>query len=113
MTDAEFTDELVERLNLLLEADPKRANTVFTTPLHNAAYASVGHFVGQLAMPRHITKEATADDVTGVKFVVPVVEDQRIVKFEALSGGELQERHEAAAKAAEVIKKNGNGSSVH
>jgi len=45
--------------------------------------------------------------------VVPVVEDQRIVKFEALSGGELQERHEAAAKAAEVIKKNGNGSPVH
>ena len=112
MTDAEFTDELVARLNLLIEADAERANKVFTTPLHAAAYASVGHFVGQLAMPRHITKEASADDVTGVKFVVPVVEDQRIVKFEALSGGELQERHETAAKAAQAVQKNGKGSLI-
>jgi hypothetical protein len=101
MTDAEFTDELVARLNLFLEADLDRANAVLTSPLHRAGYASVGHFVGQLAMPRHITREASAQEVSDVKFVAPVVEDQKIVKFESLSGAELQERHAAAAREAQ------------
>lgn len=109
MTDAEFADELVTRLNLLLKADPQRANAVFTTPLAHAAYASVGHFVSQLAMPRHITKDASADDVKGVKFIAPVIEDQKIVKFEALTGDQLQKRHSEAAKAAEDAK----GPKVH
>jgi hypothetical protein len=99
MNDAEFADELVTRLNLLLEADVQRANAVLTTPLAHAAYASVGHFVSQLAMPRHITKEATADEVKEVKFIAPVIEEQRIVKFEALTGDQLQQRHAEAAAA--------------
>jgi hypothetical protein len=100
MTDAEFVDELVARLNLLLKADADRANAVFGTPLAHAAYASVGHFVGQLAMPRHITREASVDDVQNVKFVAPVVEDRRIMKFEAVTGAELQKRHAKAAQGA-------------
>lgn len=110
MTDAEFAEELVARLNLVLEADHPRATAVFATSLHKAGYASVAHFIGQLAMPRHITKEATADDVQNVKFVAPVIEDQRIVKFEAVTGEELQERHMAAAKGAQEKK---DGSQTH
>lgn len=105
MHDAEFADELVTRLNLMLEADPARANAVFTTPLGHAAYASVGHFVSQLALPRHITKEATADEVKEVKFIAPVISDQTIVKFEALTGDQLQQRHAEAAEAAEAAEK--------
>lgn len=99
MNDPEFVDELVTRLNLVIDADPERANAVFGVSLQGAGYASVGHFIGQLAMPRHITKEATASDVENVKFVVPVVEDQRIVKFESVTGAELQRRHETAMDA--------------
>lgn len=113
MTDAEFADELVARLNLVLEADLNRTNAVLMTALHHAGYASVGHFVSQLAMPRNITEETSADDVRNVKFIAPVVRDQKIVKFEALTGEELQTRHAAAAKSTEDVTKDDLGSKAH
>jgi hypothetical protein len=113
MTDGEFLEELVIRLNLIIEADKDRASAVFGTPLVHARYASVGHFLGQLAMPRTITKEASAEEVRNVKFIVPVVEDQRITRFETVTGVELQARHAAAAKAAEEAKKTEPDPKVH
>jgi hypothetical protein len=113
MTDGDFLEELVIRLNLIIEADKDRATKIFGTPLFHAGYASVGHFLGQLAMPRTITKEATADEVRNVKFIAPVVEDQRITRFEALTGAELQKRHLEAAKAAEEAKKTDPDPKVH
>lgn len=105
MTDAEFVDELVTRLNLTLEADQNRANSAFSTPLGHAGYASVAHFIGQLGMPRGINETASADDVLNVKFIVPIVEGGRIMGFEGVTGSELQNRHaKAAAEASSNLK---------
>jgi len=108
MTDAEFVEELAARLNLVLEADADRTNVVLGSSLTHAGYASVGHFVSQLGLPRGIAPETHPDVLRNVKFLVPVVEDRRIVKFNAITGQELQQRHEkdaaAAAKAAQSSK---------
>lgn len=96
MNDSEFAEELVARLNLFISANPDRAHATLFVPLSHAGYASVGHFVGQLAMPRNITSEATAEDLKNVKFVAPVLEGARIVRFETVTGAELQRRHAAA-----------------
>lgn len=92
MTDEEFVDELVARLNHFIELNPDRANAVLCTELLKAGYASVGHFVGQLAMPRGLGPQTKAEDLQNVKFVLPLIEDGKIVKFEGVPGTELQER---------------------
>lgn len=92
MTDAEFTDELVARLNRFIEADPDRANVILCTSLLNAGYASVGHFVGQLGMPAGLSPGTKPEDLQNVKFILPLVVEGRIVKFEGIAGTELQER---------------------
>lgn len=98
MTDAEFVEEMAARLNLVLEADPQRATHVLGTSLTHVGYASVGHFVSQLAIPRGIDPTTSPDVLKNVKFLVPVIEDGRIVKFDAVTGEELQQRHQEDAE---------------
>ena len=85
--------ELAARLNLVLEADAERANFVLGSSLAHAGYASVGHFISQLGLPRGIDPTTPPDALKNVKFLVPVIEEQRIRRFEALTGEELQEKH--------------------
>lgn len=100
MTDAEFVEELVVRLNLWLDGDPNRANRALLTPLSHAGYSNVGHFMSQLCFPRH----GLAHPQDEIRFLVPTIEDQRITRFQALTGAELQARHEETAqKAAETM----------
>lgn len=107
MTDAEFVEELAERLNLFLQADPGRANAALLTPMSHAGYASVGHLLGQFCLPRGINPSADPATVENVKFLVPVIEDRRIVKFEAVTGQELQERHRQMAEAVAAASAQG------
>jgi len=93
MNDLEFVEELAKRLNLLLEADSDRLQLVLGVPLSHAGYASVGHFISQLGLPRGITQDTPAKAVENVKFLVPVIEKGRILKFEVLTGDELYESH--------------------
>jgi hypothetical protein len=92
MTDDEFTEELVARINHIIELDPERANLILCTELMQGGYASVGHFLGQLAMPRGVGPTTAAKDLANVKFVLPLVVDGKIVKFEGIAGADLQKR---------------------
>jgi hypothetical protein len=100
MTDAEFVDELVERLNLWLQGDPDRANKVLLTPLGHAGYANVGHLFSQFCFPRGMDLTKPPESVDEVRFLFPVVEDRRITAFRSLSGAEMQEHHRAMAVRA-------------
>lgn len=91
MTDNDFVSELVERLNLFLKGSPERANRVLRTPLLHAQYATVGHFLGQLGLPRHITKDTEIKDMEKTLFIVPCFNEQRITHFRTATGKEIQE----------------------
>jgi hypothetical protein len=100
MTDAEFVDELVERVNLWLQADPDRANKALLTPLGHAAYANVGHLLSQFCFPRGLDFTKPPPEMGDVRFLVPVIEDRRITAFRSLSGAEMQEHHQSMAQRA-------------
>lgn len=94
MTDAEFVDELVARLNLFLEIDPLRAKATLTSSLAHVGYANVGHFLGQFCLPRGVDETTAPEDLTNVKFVMPLLdEDQGIKGFQTVTGEELQQKH--------------------
>jgi hypothetical protein len=96
MTDAEFAEELVVRLNLFLEADNMRAGATLTTSLAHVGYANVGHFLGQLCMPRGVDMNTPPESLKDVKFLMPVLDEKQGIKaFKAVTGEELQERHAA------------------
>jgi len=93
MTDAEFAEELAERLNLFLKADEARASATLTTALTHAGYANVGHFLRQLCLPRGIDYNTPPEALQNVKFLMPVLADNtRIIGFRAVTGAELQEK---------------------
>jgi hypothetical protein len=103
MTDAEFVEELATRLNLLIEADSNRAQAVLTMPLLQAGYANVGHFLGQMCCPRGITDQTAPKDLQDVKFLMPVLDGERIARFRSVTGSELQQKAaEAAQKRADA-----------
>jgi len=94
MTDAEFADELVARLNLFLEGDNARAAATLTTSLAHVGYANVGHFVGQLCLPRGVDMTTPPESLKDVKFLMPVLDEKRGIKaFRAVTGEELQVKH--------------------
>lgn len=100
MTDAEFADELVIRLNLFLDADNMRAGATLTTSMAHVGYANVGHFLGQICMPRGVDMATPPEDLKDVKFLMPILDEKRGIKaFQAVTGEELQQR------AAEMQKK--------
>ena len=110
MTDSEFIEEMATRLNLLLEGDSDRALAALTVSLTHAGYANVGHFLGQMCLPRGITPATSPDELQNVKFLMPVMEGGRIVQFQAVTGAELQEK---AAEAAQGGAEPSGGSEVH
>lgn len=110
MTDSEFIEEMATRLNLLIEGDPARAAVVLTTPLVRAGYANVGHFLGQMCLPRGITQDTDPAELQNVKFLMPVMEGGRIARFEAVTGAELQEK---AGQAAQGAAEPPDGKKVH
>ena len=94
MTDAEFAEELVTRLNLFLDADNARAAATLTTSLAHVGYANIGHFIGQLCMPRGVDQNTPPEQLKDVKFLMPVLDEKRGIKaFKAVTGEELQEQH--------------------
>lgn len=92
MTDAEFVDELATRLNAFLAQDFERAQYVLLMPLARAGYASVGHFLGEVGLPRGITRKTPEGELADVRFLVPEIRQDMIVKFLTVTGAELQER---------------------
>lgn len=96
MTDDEFMEELVARVNLFLDADLHKANKVLCTPLPHAGYASVGHFLGMLALPRSFNPgTASPEEVANVKMVMPVIRENTITEFALVAGSDLQKRAQA------------------
>lgn len=94
MTDAEFTEEIANRLNALLRADEARAMQGLTTPMVHAGYANVGHFLGQLCLPAGVDHSTPPDQLQNVKFLMPVIgENGRINSFRAVTGEELAQEH--------------------
>jgi len=110
MTDAEFIEEMATRLNLLIEGDADRATAVLTASLAHAGYANVGHFLGQMCLPRGITPATAPEELQNVKFLMPVMGKGRIARFEAVTGAQLQEK---AAQAAQGVTEPSDGSKVH
>jgi len=100
MTDEEFVEELATRLNLFIDVDEQRSLAVLTTPLMQAGYANVGHFLGQLCCPRGITDASPPEQLANVKFLMPVLKKGRITSFRAVTGTEIQEKVREAAEAA-------------
>ena len=93
MTDAEFADELVVRLNLFLDADNLRAGATLTTSLAHVGYANVGHFLGQLCMPRGVDMTTPPEDLKNVKFLMPSIDEKRGIKaVQSVTGEELQQK---------------------
>jgi hypothetical protein len=88
MADIEFVKELADRLNEYLRLNPERAVATLATPLAHAGYASVAHFLGQLSMPRNLKGDDLTNPGAGC-FLVPLVEDNRITGFQALSAQTL------------------------
>lgn len=100
MTDDEFMEELVARVNLFLEADLDKANRVLCTPLTHAGYASVGHFIGMLTLPRSLNPvTATPAEMANVKMVMPVIRENMITAFTLVAGADLQKRAQQTPKA--------------
>ena len=101
MTDAEFMDELVVRLNLMMEADVNRTSGILGIPLKHLGYANVVHFISHLGFPRGTGGKTAEEAIKAVKFIVPVSnEDGRITGFEAVSTEELHRREESARAEA-------------
>jgi hypothetical protein len=111
MTDDEFVAELATRLNLFLQSDDQRSQAVLTTPLMHAGFASVGHFLGQICCPRGITDQSPPEQLENVKFLMPHIDKGRIVRFECVTGAELQERVKEAAQEAE--SEGPDGTKIH
>ena len=100
MTDDEFMEELVARVNLFLEADLHKANQVLCTPLIHAGYASVGHFIGTLALPRTLNPvTASPEEMAKVKMVMPIIRENMIAKFTLVAGADLQKQAQQQAKS--------------
>lgn len=110
MTDSEFIEEMATRLNLLLEGDADQTATVLAVPLTHAGYANIGHFLGQMCLPRGISSDTSPDTLQNVKFLMPVTEGGRITKFATVTGAELQER---AAEAAQKAQEPPDGDKIH
>ena len=106
MTDNEFIEELAARLTLFLEGDRRRATSVLTCPLGFAGYANVGHFLGQLALPRGLDHNTSAEQLEGTLFLTPVIEEGIVTKFEAIPGRELDKRHQEAAERMKEAQKD-------
>lgn len=83
--ESEFVRELAERLNSFLKQDPERANAVLATPIPHAKYTGVAHFLGVLALPPHATDETYTPSADQL-FLYPIIENQRIQRFEVVSG---------------------------
>lgn len=102
MTDAEFADELVVRLNLFLDADNLRASATLTTSLAHVGYANVGHFIGQLCLPRGVGADTAPESLQNVKFVMPILDEKRGIKaFKTVTGEELQQKHAEMSQKVE------------
>lgn len=107
MTDAEFVEEIAKRLNLLLEADQNRAQQILTTPMVHVQYANVGHFLGQLGLPRGLGRDTPPEDMREVKFLMPVIDENgRIKEFEAVTGQDLEERAAQSGQGSTSGSKN-------
>jgi SNF2 family DNA or RNA helicase len=107
MTDAEFADELATRLNLFLEADALRAGATLTSSLAHVGYANVGHFLGQLCLPRGVDISTDPEELKNVKFLMPVLDEKNGIKaFQTVTGEELQQKHAAMQKQAEEAAKD-------
>lgn len=97
ISDKAFLEELARRLNVLLERDVDRMNGVLSVPMAHAGYANLGHFLGALGLAR-IKTPFEPKEAHDLLFLVPIIEARKIVKFEILSGRELEKRSEETGK---------------
>ena len=88
--DAEFVKELAKRLNTMIEQNADRSNAVLTTALNHAGYASIAHFLGELALPAR----SSVEDLKGSLFLFPVIEEGYIKRFDLVTGAFLQSEAE-------------------
>jgi len=112
MTDDEFIEELVTRLNMFLEMDQERANKTLMTPMAHAGYANVGHFLGQFCLPRGTGMDTPAEELKDVKFLLPeVAAEGGITGFRAVTGEQLQE--EASVMQQRATEQKAKDSTPH
>lgn len=98
LSDKDFLEELARRLNVLLERDVDRMNGALSVPMAHAGFANLGHFLGSLGLAPRVASPFQPRDVHDLLFLVPIIEDRKIVKFEVLTGRELEQRSEANGK---------------
>jgi hypothetical protein len=93
-SDNAFVEELAKRLNTFLEQSPDRANAVLATPMPYAGYAGVAHFLGELSLPKGIGAEVSPEEIQSALFLFPVIEDNKIKRFDVVTGEFLQKQSE-------------------
>lgn len=93
-SDRDFLEELARRLNVLLSRDVDRMNGALSIPMASSGYANLGHFLGSLGLAPRLTSPFQPKEVHDLNFLVPIIEERKIVRFEVLTGRELEHRAE-------------------
>lgn len=96
MDDNDFVTEMARRINTFFEQNEERARTALMMPVFQAGYASVAHFLGELCMPKGITKDSDPEALAEKLILLPKSGDQGLTGVEVLTMAQFEERAKKA-----------------